>query len=78
MSENTEKRESWGAWKKQTAKGEVINFSIGEIRYSMWPNSYKTEDKHPDYKIVVNDYVPQQSTNQVTNSVTDNITDLPF
>ena len=41
-----------GAWKKQTAKGEVISFSIDGKRYSMWPNQYKKEDKHPDFNIV--------------------------
>jgi hypothetical protein len=41
-----------GAWKKQTSKGEVISFSIDGKRYSMWVNTYKKEDKHPDFNIV--------------------------
>jgi hypothetical protein len=49
-----EKKEwSTGAWKKQTQKGEVINFTINNVKYSMWVNSYKKQDNHPDYKIVI-------------------------
>lgn len=69
MSE--EKKESWGAWKRQTAKGEVINFTLNDVKYSMWVNSYKTEEKHPDYKIYVNDYVAPETK-------TETKTDLPF
>ena len=47
-----EKKWSAGAWKKQTAKGEVINFTINEVKYSMWVNSYKKEEKQPDFKIL--------------------------
>lgn len=57
MSENPVKKESWGAWKNTTAKGEVINFELNGVKYSMWQNAYKTEKQHPDYKIYVNDYV---------------------
>jgi hypothetical protein len=73
MSE--EKKESWGAWKKQTPKGEVINFTLEGKRYSMWVNSYKSEEKQPDYKIYVNDYVAP-TTN--TNDLEPKATDLPF
>jgi hypothetical protein len=51
------KKENWGAWKRQTAKGEVINFAINGKKYSMWVNSYKTDPKHPDYKIYEDTYV---------------------
>lgn len=71
MSE--QQKESWGAWKKQTAKGEVINFTLGGVKYSMWANAYKTEDKHPDYKIYVNDFVPQANLQTEKNEK-----DLPF
>lgn len=72
MSE--EKKISFGAWKRQTAKGEVINFAIDGTRYSMWVNSYKTDEKQPDYKIYINDYVAPEST---TNN-SQNTNDLPF
>lgn len=41
-----------GAWKKQTSKGEVISFTIEGKKYSMWVNTYKKEDKHPDFNII--------------------------
>ena len=72
----TEKKWSAGAWKKTTAKGEVINFTIENVRYSMWANAYKTEDKQPDYKIYVNDFNPE---NKATNSKPKEDTEsLPF
>ncbi len=72
----TEKKWSAGAWKKTTAKGEVINFTIENVRYSMWANAYKTEDKQPDYKIYVNDFNPE---NKQTNSKPKEDTEsLPF
>jgi hypothetical protein len=55
-----EKKWSTGAWKKQTAKGEVINFTINDVKYSMWVNSYKKEEKQPDFKIFVNDFKPTE------------------
>ena len=55
-----EKKWSTGAWKKQTAKGEVINFTINNVKYSMWVNNYKKEEKQPDFKIFVNDFKPTE------------------
>ena len=55
-----EKKWSAGAWKKQTQKGEVINFTINEVKYSMWVNNYKKEEKQPDFKIFVNDFKPAE------------------
>jgi hypothetical protein len=57
-----EKKWSTGAWRKQTAKGEVINFTINDVKYSMWVNSYKKEEKQPDFKIFVNDFKPTEQT----------------
>ena len=70
---NEEKKISFGGWKRQTAKGEVINFAINGVRYSMWANGYKTDEKQPDYKIYVNDYVAPAET-----QLTESKTDLPF
>jgi hypothetical protein len=75
MSENTEKKESWGAWKKQTPKGEVINFTLEGKRFSMWVNSYKTEEKQPDFKIYLNDYVAPTNTSE---DLKPKASDLPF
>jgi hypothetical protein len=55
---------STGAWKKQTQKGEVINFTINNVKYSMWVNNYKKQDNHPDYKIVINEFKPKQQGEQ--------------
>lgn len=60
-----EKKKNYGAWKKVTTKGEVIEFTIEGQRYSMWENSYKKPDsKDPDYKIFPNDYKPKAETKQ--------------
>ena len=53
-----EKKWSTGAWRKQTAKGEVINFTINDVKYSMWVNTYKTQANHPDYQIYEDNFVP--------------------
>lgn len=54
-----ETKQSIGAWKKQTSKGEVINFTIEGKKYSMWVNAYKKDDKHPDFKIYEDTYKPK-------------------
>lgn len=71
MSET--QKESWGAWKKPTAKGEVIKFTLGGQRYAMWSNSYKKDEKHPDYVIYKDDYVPQNNIAETAQTE-----DLPF
>jgi hypothetical protein len=62
MQQEKPKRTSYGAWKKQTPKGEVINFTLKGQRYNMWFNSQKTQEKQPDYNIYEDNYV---SPNQV-------------
>lgn len=57
---NEQQNSSIGAWKKQTPRGEVINFTINGQRYNMWPNGKKSKDNHPDFNIVEDNYVPQQ------------------
>jgi hypothetical protein len=64
---NNEIKKKYCAWKKQTAKGEVISFTIEDKKYSMWVNTYKTEAKHPDYQIYEDNYVTQKESK-----------DLPF
>lgn len=44
-------KKKYGAWKKETSKGIVINFTIEGKRYSMWENKYKDKNSHPDYQI---------------------------
>jgi hypothetical protein len=67
MENNELTKKKYGAWKKQTSKGEVINFTIEGKRYSMWVNTYKTESRHPDYQIFEDHYVMQKESK-----------DLPF
>lgn len=54
-----------GAWKKtvKTKNGdvEIFSFTINGVRYSMWPNKFKKEQKHPDYQITVDTYEPKQN-----------------
>lgn len=52
----SEEKKKYGAWKKQTTKGEVISFSIEGKRYSMWQNKYKEKSSHPDYQIYEDNY----------------------
>lgn len=53
-----------GAWKKtvKTKNGdvEILSVSIGEKRFSFWPNSFKKPgEKTPDYKVYEDNYVPK-------------------
>lgn len=65
MQQETPKRTSYGAWKKQTPKGEVINFTLNGQRYNMWFNSKKTQEKQPDFNIYEDNYVsPNQAQPQ--------------
>lgn len=58
MQQETPKKTSYGAWKKQTKDGkEVINFTLNGQRYNMWVNSYKDKPEQPDYKIYEDNYV---------------------
>ena len=52
MENQTEKKPSIGAWKKQTAAGKTyIQFTIEGKKYIMWENGYKSQPTHPDFKI---------------------------
>jgi len=76
------KKTNYGAWKKTTSKGEVIEFTIEDKRYSMWLNQYKKpESKEPDYKIYPNDYKPKAENKmeyQITVNQQESEDDLPF
>ncbi len=62
------KKESIGAWKRTTPKGEVINFTINGQRCNMWVNAYKDKPNQPDFKIYEDNYVaptePKQQSKQ--------------
>lgn len=51
------------AWKKavKTKNGtvEVLSITIGDKRYTAWPNTYKKDgDKTPDYRLLIDNYEP--------------------
>lgn len=77
-----EKKQNYGAWKKQTSKGEVIEFTIEGQRYSMWVNQYKKpESKEPDFKIYPNEFKPKAEAKQEylnKQEHEEHPTDLPF
>lgn len=55
------KQSDGAAWKKtiNTKNGpvEVLSITIGDKRYTAWPNTYKQEgDKSPDYRLNVDTY----------------------
>lgn len=69
------------AWRKvvNTSKGqvEVLSLTIGDKRYTMWPNAYKKEgERSPDYRLVEDNYKPKESTTPATFAGTSQ--DLPF
>ena len=72
-------KESVGAiWKKtiNTKDGakEILSIQIGDKKYTAWTNDYKKEQKHPDFKIFVDDY--QKPNNEQATKLSDD--DLPF
>lgn len=61
------------AWKKtiNTKNGpvEVLSITIGDKRYTAWPNTFKKEgEKSPDYRLNVDNYEPKAKAES----------DLPF
>lgn len=52
------------AWKKtvNTKNGpvEVLSITIGDQRFTAWPNTFKKEgEKSPDYRLQVDTYQPK-------------------
>lgn len=68
------------AWKKtiNTKNGpvEVLSITIGEQRFTAWPNTFKKEgERSPDYRLQVDTYQPK-ATNTFAGEVPSG--DLPF
>lgn len=62
-----------GAWKKtvNTKNGavEVLSISIGDKRYTAWPNTFKKEgERSPDYRLQEDNFKPKEKPTE----------DLPF
>ena len=52
MQNETEKKQSIGAWDKITKNSKTyISFTIDGKLYTMWKNEYKVKPTQPDYKI---------------------------
>lgn len=80
------------AWLKEidtkNGKQKILSVQIGDKRFTLFKNSYKTEPKHPDYVVYEDNYQPQekqQATAQETKEYKPSIltdepdsNDLPF
>lgn len=69
MSE-AKKKSEFGIWKKSVrmkdgTTSEVLSFSVNEVRYSAWPNKYKSSAKSPDYNVYIDTYVKPDSGNTI-------------
>lgn len=62
-----EDKKKYSAWKKQTPKGEVINFTIEGQKYNMWVNTYKKKENEPDFQIYENNYIKPEGTQPIVN-----------
>jgi hypothetical protein len=52
MQNETEKKQSIGAWDKTTKNSKAyISFTIDGKLYTMWKNEFKLKPTQPDYKI---------------------------
>lgn len=52
MQNETEKKQSIGAWDKSTKNSKTyISFTIEGKLYTMWKNEFKVKPTQPDYKI---------------------------
>jgi hypothetical protein len=52
-----EKNDVGAIWKRSTKNGkELLSITIEGKKYVAWPNEYKKEDKHPDYKVYEDTY----------------------
>lgn len=67
------KQSEGAAWKKSinTKNGnvEILSITIGDKRYTAWPNTFKKEgEKSPDYRLQLDTYEAKKSV----------ASDLPF
>jgi hypothetical protein len=84
MSE-AKKKSEFGIWKKNVrmkdgTTSEVLSFSVNGVRYSAWPNKYKSSGKSPDYNVYIDTYVKPESNEQpaVNNTASVSTDGLPF
>jgi hypothetical protein len=86
MSE-AKKKSEFGIWRKSVrmkdgTTSEVLSFSVNEVRYSAWPNKYKSSAKSPDFNVYIDTYVKPDSAAQpvvASNKASEvDIDSLPF
>jgi hypothetical protein len=84
MSE-AKKKSEFGIWRKSVrmkdgTTSEVLSFSVNEVRYSAWPNKYKSSAKSPDFNVYIDTYVKPDSAAQpvVASNKASEVDDLPF
>jgi hypothetical protein len=78
---STTKQSDGAAWKKtiNTKNGpvEVLSITIGDKRYTAWPNTFKKEgEKSPDYRLNVDNYEPKTAGPKAFAGQSES--DLPF
>lgn len=75
----SDKKQSIGAlWEKKTKNGDTLFSGSIEIdgkktKIAVFKNGYKKEDKHPDWKIFIDDYQAP-----AVNHIGDKDSSLPF
>jgi uncharacterized protein (DUF736 family) len=74
----TTKQSDGAAWKKtvNTKNGavEILSITIGDKRYTAWPNAFKKEgERSPDYRLQADTYRPKAETKETFAGE-----DLPF
>lgn len=71
------------AWKKviNTKNGEVevLSITIGDKRYTAWPNTFKKEgERSPDYRLNEDTYTPKEAPKAAKPKGFSGQDDLPF
>lgn len=71
------------AWKKviNTKNGEVevLSITIGDKRYTAWPNTFKKEgERSPDYRLNEDTYTPKAAATAPAKKSFAGQDDLPF
>lgn len=70
---STTNQSAGAAWKKiiKTSSGEVevLSLTIGDKRYTLWPNGFKKEgEKSPDYRLKEDTYEPKKQAPKTEDS----------
>jgi hypothetical protein len=80
---STNNQSAGAAWKKviNTKNGEVevLSITIGDKRYTAWPNTFKKEgERSPDYRLNEDTYTPKAEAKPAPKKTFAGQDDLPF